>query len=294
MRMMCAVGGTVVPSAAPACGHALVGTGRRVWILSYSLSYPTSAPSVITVMCGWGEDRRRDEIDSDRDSEDLRGGNGRSWTVVGLMGTSARGGAGPAVRGGARPGRARWRRGRRRSWIGVSSMAVVRPGVNPVGDELQPPSPPAPPPPCPPRCRLYLHEGGNRRRSRRGQDELRDSLGLHRRAAPVTASPRHGGLVPFRHGHAPTRAPLLWLPLARDQGVSWRRLQGVSSWRRSWRLETGARSRGEQGRGNELTPNMRTHIRTPLEESSNLCSGCGGTHCKYHTVSTCASEWFWR
>jgi hypothetical protein len=51
-----------------------------VWILSYSLSSPASASGVVAVMRGWGEDRRRNEIDGDRDSEDLGGGGGRSWT----------------------------------------------------------------------------------------------------------------------------------------------------------------------------------------------------------------------
>jgi hypothetical protein len=47
-----------------------------VWILLYSLSSPTSVTSVVTVTCGWGEDRRWDEIDNDCDSEDPGGGDG--------------------------------------------------------------------------------------------------------------------------------------------------------------------------------------------------------------------------
>jgi hypothetical protein len=181
----------------------------------------------------------------------------------------------------------------------LSRPVVVDPGTDPTGDELQPPSPPAPPPPSPPLPSLPSARRRNRRRSRRGRDELCDSLSLRRRTAPATASPCHGGPVPVpphrvQHGHALTCASLLPLLLAGDRRVSWRRLEGVSSWRRSWRLEIGARSRGERGGGGELTPNMCTRIRTPLEESSNLYSRCGGTHCKNHAVSTCASEWCWR
>jgi hypothetical protein len=132
----------------------------------------------------------------------------------------------------------------------LSRPVVVDPGTDPTGDELQPPSPPAPPPPSPPLPSPPSARRRNRRRSRRGRDELRDFLSLRRRTAPATASPCHGGPVPVpphrvRHGHALTCASLLPLLLAGDRRVSWRRLEGVSSWRRSWRLEIGARSRGE-------------------------------------------------
>jgi hypothetical protein len=48
----------------------------------------------------------------------------------------------------------------------------------------------------------------------------------------------------------------------------------------------GGRMIGERGGGGDVVPNMRT----TLEESANLYSGCGGTHYENHAVSTCALE----